>query len=324
VMKVAVTGASGYLGGLILRRLDAAADVECILGLDVAEPAFDSPRFSFRKADVRTADFGKLLVGFDAVYHLAFIVQPPKGMSAKAIDEINVGGSRRVFEGAVGAGVPKLIVAGSTAAYGAHHDNPDSLTEDSPLRPNADWYYSRTKAMVEVCLDDIQKESPRTVIIRLRPCIFLGRDINNSMGTLFSAPVLLSGGGNVKVDFCWDGDVADAFMLALRHGASDIFNLAGDGPLTMKDMGRLSGRPVVRLNHEFLVALFRLGHALGLQPAGAVEWIRAVTDCSITASSQKARSVLGWYPRHDAAGAYVEFLRIGDRVQGSGDRVKKK
>ena len=308
-MKVAVTGIAGYLGGLILRRLDAATEVDTILGLDVVEPDFKSEKFIFQRADVRTTDFRKALQGCDAVYHLAFIVQPLRKTPMRIIDEVNVEGSGRLFKGAVDAGVPKIIFASSTSVYGAHPDNPKKLTEGSPLRPNDNWYYSRTKGKVEACLDDLQKRHPQTIIIRFRPCIFLGPGINNSIGRLLSSRILVSLGRDVKIDFCWDEDVADAFLLALRHGESDIFNLAADSPLTIDEMGRLSGKTVIHLNHNIAVMLFQSAQVLGLYPAGAVEWIKVATNCSIIVSAEKAKRKLGWEPRYDAAGAYLEFLK---------------
>lgn len=308
-MKIAVTGVSGYLGGLIARRLDADPGVDSILGLDVIEPEFDSKKFEFRRADVRTANFAALLRGCDAVYHLAYIVEPLKKMPPEAIEKINVEGSRRVFEGAAAAGAPKIVFASSIAAYGAHPDNPERLAEDSPLRTNGDWYYSHTKGKVEAFLDGFQNRNPRTVVIRFRPCIFLGPGINNTLGALFSSRILISLKRDVRVDFCWDEDVADAFVLALRHGESDVFNLAGDGPLTVDDLGRLSGRPVVHLNHGAAAAMYRAGGALGLFPAGMVEWINFAAKYSITVSSEKAKKKIGWKPKFDAAGAYLEFLK---------------
>jgi UDP-glucose 4-epimerase len=313
-MKVAVTGASGYLGGLILRRIAADPEVDFILGLDVNKPEFASPKLNFEKADVRTADFESIFRGFDAVYHLAFIVQPPAKTPMRVVDEINIEGSRRVFEGAVGAGVPKIICAGSTAAYGAHPDNPAVLIEDSPLRPNAEWYYSRAKGKVEAALDALQQRHPRTVIIRLRPCIFLGPGVNNSMGDMFSAGILFCFDERVRIDFCWDEDVADAFHLALRHGKSDIFNLAADGPLTIPDMGRLSGKQVVHLHHAHAVSVFKMARALGIYSAGDVEWISIAPTSSINVSSEKAKKSLGWRHRYAAAGAYTAFLKRRGRT----------
>ena len=88
-MKVALTGVSGYLGQIILPLLDKHQAVASILGLDIAPCPFRSPKYSFVTADLRTADFKNLLSGVDVLYHLAFVVEPPRGMTIETIDEIN-------------------------------------------------------------------------------------------------------------------------------------------------------------------------------------------------------------------------------------------
>ena len=308
-MKVAVTGISGYLGQLIAPRLDAAPDVDAILGLDRVPPQHQSPKMTFASVDVRTADFATLLRGCDAVIHLAFIVQPPRRMPMAAIDEINVEGSRRVFAGAVAAGVGRIVCASSVAAYGAHPDNPEPLTEDSPLRPNDDWYYSRAKGKVEAILDEVQAGSPGTAIVRLRPVIFLGPTINNMLGQQFSAKTLVSFDRGTRINFCWDDDVAAAFVLALRHSKSDAFNITGDGALSGDDMGRLAGRRVIHLPRGLALGAARTALALGLINEGDFEWAKIATGASIVVSAEKAKRVLGWKPQFDTAGAYVEFIR---------------
>ncbi|MFA6447969.1 MAG: NAD-dependent epimerase/dehydratase family protein [bacterium] len=308
-MKVAVTGISGYLGGLIARGLRADPAVEFVLGLDVVEPEIAFDKFAFRRADVCSADFKRLLTGYDVVYHLASIVEPPKKLSMKMIDEINVGGSRRVFEGAAEAGVAKIIYASSIAVYGAHSDNPPVITEDTPLRPNGDWYYSRTKAKAEFYLDDLQRRRREIVVIRFRPSIFLGPGVNNSIGEQFASRFLLSFSKNVKMDFCWDEDIADAFLLGLKHGESDIFNLSGDGALSVEDMGRLGGGKALYINHDLAVAAFQIASAVGLFPAGTVDWIKVGAAETIHVSSEKAKTKLGWKPRYDAAAAYVRYIK---------------
>jgi UDP-glucose 4-epimerase len=314
-MKVAVTGISGYLGGLIAGGLDADCDVECILGLDVVAPGIESDKFIYRRADVRTADYEHLLKGFDVVYHLASIVEPPKNLTMKDVEDINVEGSKRVIEGAARVGVPKIIYAGSIASYGAHPDNPEIITEEWPLRPNGDWYYSRTKGKVEFFLDGFQKLNPEIILIRFRPSIFLGPCVNNSIGRQVAAPVLIAFGRNVAMDLCGDEDVTDAFLIALRYGESDIFNLSGDGSLTVEEMGRIAGRPVIHVNHELAVAAFQAAGALGLFPVGTLDWVKVAAFNSIHVSSEKAKNKLGWKPKRDAAGAYIDYLkrnRTGD------------
>jgi len=308
-MKVAVIGASGYLGGLIVRHVGADPNVESILGLDIVHPKSLVPKMTFQEADVRCADFARLLAGVDVVYHLAFIVEPPKKLSMRDIDQINIEGSRRVFEGAISAGVPKIIYASSVAAYGAHPDNPVPLCEDSLLRPNNDWYYSRTKGAVEDILNTVQGHSPSTIIIRYRPSIFLGPGINNTVGKGLSGKTLYCFPEDPKIDLCWDEDVAEAFRLGLGYRRSDIFNLAGKGPMTTREMGVLMGKRVVVLRPWVFFPICRLAARLGMIPQGVAGWAGSLMRYPVLVSAKRAKERLGWRPRHDAAQTLLRFMQ---------------
>ena len=308
-MKVALTGVSGYLGQLILPLLDKHRSVDSILGLDIAPCPFHSPKCNFQTADMRTADFKTLLKGMDVLHHLAFVVEPPKGMTIKTIDEINIQGSKNVLQGAVAAGVSKIIVASSIAAYGAHPDNPEVLTEESPLRPNADWYYSRAKGEIETFLDDLQGQHPEISIIRFRPSTFLGPSISNPMGKQYLSRSLIGTKKGYRIDHCWDQDVAEAFVLALSYDRSGTFNLAGGNPITLDDAARLLEKKVIYLNHGLVSFVVRIAAALGLVPPGIRDWVDVATRGSILVSSDLAKERLGWRPRFDSAGALCEFAR---------------
>lgn len=319
-MKVTLTGVSGYLGQLILPLLDKHRGVESILGLDIAPCPFRSPKCSFQTADMRTADFKTLFQGTDVLYHLAFVVEPPKRMTIKTIDEINIQGSKNVLREAVAAGVSKIIVASSIAAYGAHPDNPEVLTEESPLRPNAEWYYSRAKGEIEAFLDALQAQHLETTVIRFRPSTFLGPAIRNPIGRQYWSRSLIGLKKGYRVDHCWDEDVAEAFVLALSYEKSDTFNLAGENPITLDDAGRLLGKKVVYLNQGLVSSAVRIAAALGLAPPGMRDWVDVATRGSILVSANKAKVELGWKPRFDSAGALCEFARqkgilTGKKVQ---------
>jgi UDP-glucose 4-epimerase len=320
-MKVALTGVSGYLGQLILPLLDKHLGVESILGLDIAPCPFHSPKCSFQTADMRTADFKTLLKGMDVLYHLAFVVEPPKGMTIKTIDEINIQGSKNVLQGAVAAGVSKIIVASSIAAYGAHPDNPEVLTEESPLRANADWYYSRAKGEIETFLDDLQGQHPEISIIRFRPSAFLGPSIRNPMGKQYLSRSLIGTKKGYRIDHCWDQDVAEAFVLALSYDRSGTFNLAGGNPITLDDAARLLEKKVIYLNQGLVSFLVRMAIALGFAPQGLRDWVDVATRGSILVSADLAKERLGWRPRFDSAGALCEFARQRKLLQSRKPRA---
>jgi UDP-glucose 4-epimerase len=317
MMRIAVTGSAGYLGQLLLPLLDRHGEVDSILGLDISPGRFSSPKYAFRTADLRTADFKKLLIGVDVLYHLAFIVEPPREMSMRTIDEINIAGGRRVVEGALAAGVGKIVVASSIAAYGAHADNPVPLTEESPLRPNQDWYYSRAKGMVESLLDEMQMRHPSVSFIRFRPSAFLGPSAGNSVSKHYASRILIGLKRGHRMDHCWDGDVADAFILALSYPGSGIFNLAGGNPVTLEDAGRLLGKKVIYLPHPVVSMCIRMAASAGLVSRGFTDWVDVATRGSIIVSADLAKDRLGWKPGFDSAGALREFAAQRSLIHGA-------
>ena len=93
----------------------------------------------------------ELVDGADVVLHLAFIIFGDH----EETREINLEGSRNVFEAAVAAGAARLVYTSSVAAYGFHRDNPQPLTEDVEPRGTEGFYYSAQKAELEGLLDEL-------------------------------------------------------------------------------------------------------------------------------------------------------------------------
>ena len=109
-------------------------------------------------------------LGPDVVVHLAFAILT----ASDATRELNVAGSRLVFEEAAKAGVERICYASSVAAYGFHDDNPDWLTEEIPPRGSPEHPYSQQKAEVERVLAETLLRRRRTVAYAFRPCIVAG------------------------------------------------------------------------------------------------------------------------------------------------------
>jgi UDP-glucose 4-epimerase len=308
-MKIAITGACGYLGQLLARRLLAEPAVESSFGLDIVPGSLVSPKYQYQQADVLVGDFAELFLGIDAVYHLAFVVSPPENKSVEEIDKVNIVGSQRVFEGAAAAGVKKIIYSSSIAAYGSHADNPEVIDESCPRRPNLDWYYSRAKGAVEEFLDEFQRRHAETVVIRFRPSIFLGPTLTNPIAKIAAQPILVSVNPQAKHAFCWDEDVVDAFALALSYQHSDSFNLTGDGALNFDDIGKILGKRVFNIPFKLMIPWLRLCQFFKLVSPQTIEWVTVSSLGSIVVSAQKAKEKLGWKPRFDAAGTVAEFAK---------------
>src|ERR687888_1117302 len=173
-LTVAVTGPTGDLGIALVSALERNRGVKRIVGM--ARRPFDPSeagwkKTEYRQGDVRDPDSVRDAVkGADVVVHLAFAILT----ASDATREINIDGSRNVFDAAVAAGAQRVCYASSVAAYGFHQDNPDWLTEDIPARGSPEMYYSRQKAEVEGVLGQLLLKATRTRAWVFRPCIVAG------------------------------------------------------------------------------------------------------------------------------------------------------
>src|SRR5919106_6042019 len=133
-LTVAVTGPTGDLGIAIVSGLERSRRVKRVLGM--ARRPFDPAELGWKKTEYRRGDVTDaasvrdLVKGADVVIHLAFAILT----AGHATRELNVAGSRKVFQAAAEAGVERILYASSVAAYGFHEENPDWLTEDVPAK----------------------------------------------------------------------------------------------------------------------------------------------------------------------------------------------
>ena len=157
-LTVAVTGPTGDLGIAIVNALERSRAVKRIVGM--ARRPFDPAEGGWKKTEYRqgdvtdTASVRGLVKGADVVVHLAFAILD----ASDATRDLNVDGSRRVFEEAAKAGAERICYASSVAAYGFHDDNPDWLTEDVEPRGTREHFYSQQKAEVEGVLSKVHPD----------------------------------------------------------------------------------------------------------------------------------------------------------------------
>src|SRR5436309_1542467 len=136
-MKVAVTGGSGQLGTLVLRRLVDDRSVKRIVSIDVRPPLIVSGKVQPVECDVRAPDLARHLHGMDALVHLAFVVA--RYEKREVMDAINVDGSKNVFRAAAAAGLKRIVYSSSVAAYGVLPGQPQPIVEDTPRRYQGDF-----------------------------------------------------------------------------------------------------------------------------------------------------------------------------------------
>jgi UDP-glucose 4-epimerase len=324
-VTVAVTGPTGEIGRAFIGALERSRDVERILGM--ARRPFDPraqgwKKTSYRRGDVLDRDAVESLVAeADVVVHLAFMIMG----GAKESRAVNLVGSRNVFEAAVAAGAQRLVYASSVAAYGFHSDNPQPLTEEVPARGTAAHYYSAQKAEVETLLADTLAGAATSSYV-FRPCIVAGpkapllidslpyTQISERLpaavlslldGVPILKPVLPDPG--TPFQLVHHDDVASAMRAAvLGRGSPGVYNLAGPGQLTVKQLAAELGWYSIPVPELAVDAAAEMIGRLGFLPAQA-QWIAAFRE-PVIMSAGKARRELGWRPAHDALDTLRETI----------------
>ena len=316
-ITVAVTGPTGDIGRSLLRALERSREVERVVAM--ARRPFDPRAAGLRKTEYRQGDvldrdaIEELIAPADVVVHLAFVIMG----SLDETQEVNLTGSRNVFEAAAGAGVQRLVYASSVAAYGFHADNPSPLTEDIAPRGTDRHYYSAQKAALEGVLSDVLAGSSIQAYV-FRPCIVAGPDAlllfdnlpyiqlsERTPSAILRAlelmpalkPVLPDPG--VAFQLVHHDDVAAAFRAAvLGRGEAGVYNLAGSGTLTMSDLAEALGWYSLPLPEIAVDAAAEIVARLPFVPAEA-QWIESFR-APVVMDTAKARRELRWRPRHDA------------------------
>jgi UDP-glucose 4-epimerase len=281
-------------------------------------------KVSYRQGNVLDpAAVAELVANADVVVHLAFMIMGgPRETRA-----VNLEGSRNVFQAAVSAEAKRLVYASSVAAYGFHGDNPQPLTEEVPVRGTTAHYYSAQKAEVEAMLGEVLSGAA-TVPYVLRPCIVAGPDAPLLIDSLpytqiserLPGPVLRLLDGvpilrpvlpdpGVPFQLVHHDDLASAMRAAvLGRGKPGLYNLAGSGVLTVKDLARELGWYSIPVPELAVDAVAEMVGRLGFLPAQA-QWVAAFRE-PVIMDVAKARRQLKWHPKHDALQTLRETIAV--------------
>jgi len=309
--SVLITGGSGYLGSQLVAQLAAdRGDVETLVSLDLrpVPEAECLPGVIYEEGDIREPVIADLLHrhAVDTVVHLAAIVTPGKHDSREFLHSIDVGGTENVVAGCLDAGVRRLIVTSSGAAYGYYADNPQPLHEDDAIRGNPEFAYSDHKRQVEEFLARQREEHPELEQIIFRPGTILGASVQNQITALFDGPLVLGiRGSDTPFVFIWDQDVVGCLVEAVRGGRPGIYNLAGDGVMTLVEIAEAIGKRVVSLPAWLIRGVLGVLHPLGLAQYGPeqVDFLRYRP----VLSNERLRNEFGYKLRKSSREAFDYF-----------------
>ncbi len=271
--RILVTGAGGYIGGLLVERLASTDWTDHLVAADLAEPPPDEQidDVEYLALDIRSERLPEVLASreIDTVVHLAAIVSPDPDDTREFLFDVEVRGTENVLEACLEAGVEQFVYSSSGAAYGYHPDHPDRLDEDQPMRGNEAFAYAHHKKLVEQLLADYRRDHPGLDQLVFRVSTILGERVDNQITALFEAPVVVGLAGT-ETPFCliWDADVVEALTCGIRTGASGVYNLTGDGTVGLREIAAGLERPFLPLPAPLVRLALRVLQPLGLVPYG--------------------------------------------------------
>ncbi|MDK1017902.1 MAG: SDR family oxidoreductase [Actinomycetota bacterium] len=270
--SVLITGGGGYVGTLLGASLSAdAASLTTIVSADIREPVERLASITYVVSDIRRRSLVDLLTAHDieVVVHLAAVVSPGRSPDRDREYSINVEGTRNVLECCLEAGVRKIIVSSSGAAYGYHADNPEWIDEADALRGNSEFAYSDHKRLVEEMLLQWRQKHPQLGQLIFRPGTILGASTQNQITDLFDRRVILGvSGSRTPFVFVWDQDVVGAIRQGILTEATGIYNLAGDGTLTLVEIANRMGKRYIALPGSVIAGALWLLRSVGATQYG--------------------------------------------------------
>jgi nucleoside-diphosphate-sugar epimerase len=301
--RVMITGATGFLGNVLARRLlDEGAQIRVL-----ARNPEKGRRLQELGAEIIAGDIADMEAARRAIEGCSYVFHVAAATSGnlKVQHEANVEGTRTNMQAAADAKVRRIVYVSSVSVYGNHYTT--DVTEDMPLVPGADPY-AVTKKQAEEIVRDVASQSGISYAI-IRPGMIYGPRSGLWTGQLFRLakrnPTVFIGDGSGHCYPVFVDDVVELMVTMATHpaAANEAFNCAADPAPTWREFlqgySRLAGHqnwlalpvPVVRIFAK-IVSLFAPRHSMMRDLPDLLNLLLSQTTFKTT----KARERLGWIP----------------------------
>ena len=306
---VAVTGASGYIGALLLQKLEEQGDLRKLVAIDLKPPPFPIHNIAVYREDV-TEPIDELLESHrvTTLVHLAFITE--RGINRREVisnREANLNALQSVLNSCLRARIKHFVFLSSHTVYGANPDNPIPFSEGAPLRSSPEFPYGYDKFLSEQMINEFAAEHPEIKVTVLRPCVVLGPNADNKITRAFFRPWLLAVQDcNPPLQFLYEDDLARVLTIIIQQGIAGVFNVAGEGVVFYREVAEIIKSKLIELPAFLGYPLIRLTWRLHLQRSSTTAALDLVRY-PIVLSTSKLRHTTGYRFWHTSGDALESF-----------------
>jgi nucleoside-diphosphate-sugar epimerase len=275
---VAVTGATGGLGGALLTRLAERAEAEGtapptgLAGLPAAAALQDA------------------LAGVHTVVHLAPGRDPAAPVERRRGD---VEGTRALLDAARPAGVRRVVLLTSTDVHRARPGEVP-LPETAPVRAPADGSLTGDWVETERLADHARRTGLDVVVLRPATLVGVGpADLGAAVRSLSGSRLLAVRGVEPLWQLCHAEDLVRALELAATGRLRGSAAVACEGWLRQEEVERLSGRRRLELPAAVVLSTAERLHRLGVSPGPPGELDALLAPVVVEPARLRAA---GWHP----------------------------
>lgn len=269
--RIAITGATGFLGGALCRRLLAGGARVLALGRDREKLA----ALSAQGAEILVQDLsaGPPVAQGGPVSHVVHCAALSSAWGTQtAFHSANVDGTRAALAFARASGARRFVHISTPSLYFRFRDQP-GVREDAPLPPPVNLY-AATKREAEAL---VRAEAGLDTII-LRPRGLYGKGDTALLPRLLraaqSGPLPLIREGTAQTDLTHVEDVVDAVIAALNapeNLTTRVFNISGGQPLPVRQIAEAAaGKAGISVRWRKIPAAVVFGAARVLEIAASL------------------------------------------------------
>jgi nucleoside-diphosphate-sugar epimerase len=294
---VLVTGANGFVGGATVAALLAN-------GWDVrgtgrrVDQAIVPISAVADVGDMKVENWLPILTGVDVVVHLAARAHVLKETVTEPLLEfrrVNVHGAKVLMEGAIAAGVKRLVFVSSIGVNGDTTDE-QGFSENSAIAPHKDYAVSKYEA--EVALQDMAAAGDIELVI-VRPPLVYGAKVKGNFLKLLKLvakglplPLGLTNNRRTLVSV---ENLASFLVCCAEHpqAAGEVFLVGDDESLSTGDLVKALGQGMGKA--PLLLPIPSGLAAIGAKLVGKQDLYNQLFG-SLVVQNNKAKQVLGWVP----------------------------